>query len=296
MIKSISVLAILLIASGKTFACSTCMVGDPTLSLMGAEKPFAGRIRTSLDWLTRSEEIGRKNFNRKTIDEHRLTFNLAYAPNSRWMFGVSLPYVERELENFNLADQSVSAFGDVSFSVKTFWQAQEIPQRHMYGMLGGIKIGSASEEKDDRDIALDFDVQAGQGAEVINLGFWYANFNYPYLIYSSASYHVANEGFQKFEAGDALTYNSTLQYAASQKLAWQLGVEGRSSETDYFDSVKDLDSGGNLLYLTLGFVYTLKNDLLLNAVIKHPAIDDLDGDHEETAIFSVGITYDFQHH
>jgi hypothetical protein len=260
------------------------------------EKPFTDRFRISVDYLSRSEKLGRDGFNQKTIDEQRLSLNLAYAPTTRLMLGVTLPYVQRQLDSFNLADQEVSAPGDLTLMVKSFWQEDESWQRHMYGFLGGIKLGTASEEKDDQGIPLDFDVQVGQGADVINAGFWYAHFRFPYLFYGSAGYHTASEGYQEFQAGDALVFNAALQYAFDYKLAWYLGIEGRSSKSDYFGGIEDPDSGGTILFLTPGIVYTLKPDLLLNAVIKYPTVDRLDGDHEELAIFSIGVTYDFDQH
>ncbi len=293
---AIVLVLMLMPASRPTLACSTCMVGDPTQSLMGAEKPYEERFRISVDYLSRSEEIGREGFNLKTINENRLSLNLAYAPSTRWMLGASLPFVDRDLETFNLSDQSVSAVGDISLSAKSYWQEEESFQRHMYGFLGGIKLPTASEEKDADGEPLDFDVQAGQGATVINAGLWHAWFRYPWLVYSSASYHVAGEGFQDFQAGDAITFNSTLQYAPSQTLAWYLGVEGRYSETDQFDGIDDPDSGGTVLFLTPGLIYTLKTDWLLNVVFKYPALNDLDGDHEENAIISFGIIHDLHIH
>lgn len=280
----------------SSLACSTCMVGDPTQSLMGAEKPFEDRLRLSVDHMDRSEELGQAGVNKKVIDEQRMTFSLAWAPNRRWMLGINVPYVKRQLESFNLNNQEITALGDVSVTVKSFMQEKESFQRHMYGFLGGVKFGTAQEEKDAQGLPLDFDTQPGQGADVINAGAWYAHFRYPYLFYSSAAYHVAGDGYQDFQAGDALTFNATTQYAQSQKLSWYLSAEGRYSERDQFDGVDDPDSGGTLVFLAPGLIYTIRQDLLLNAVVKVPTIDNLYGDHEETTIFSIGITYDFDVH
>ena len=296
MIRYVIPLIILVTVSGSAIACSTCMVGDPTLSLMGMEKPFSDRLRLSVDYLSRSEELGREDFNLKTIDEQRLSLNLAYAPTARLMLGINLPYVEKQLDSYNLADQKASAPGDVTLMVKSYWQEEDSFQRHMYGFLGGIKLGTASEVKDSQGVPLDFDVQPGQGANVVNAGLWYAHFRFPYLLYASASYHIANEGFQGFEAGDALVFNATAQYALNTRFAWYLGVEGRSSDSDRYSAIEDPNSGGAIAFLTPGIVYTLQPDLLLNAVFKYPAIDKLDGDHEESAILSIGVTYDFQLH
>jgi len=292
----LSVILLALFAAPSAFACSTCMVGDPTQSLMGSEKPFENRLRLSLDYLSRSEELGREGFNKKVIDEDRLSLSLAYAPSSRWMISANLPFIKRQLESFNLADQEVSMLGDTTITVKNYLQDSEFLQSDMYGFLAGIKLPTASEQKDENGLALDFDVQAGQGATVVNLGLWYAHFSYPFLLYTSASYHVASEGYQDFQAGDALVFNATAQYASSHGLSYYLGLEGRSSQKDTFAGVSDPDSGGTIIYLVPGIIYTIKPDLLLNLAFNYAAADQLNGEHEESDIISIGLTYDFEIH
>ena len=285
--------------SPVAIACSTCMVGDPTQSLMGAEKPFEDRLRLSLNYLSRSETLGSEQNvinNKKDIDEQRVSLNFAYAPSKRFMLGLNVPYVNRELESFDLSSEEVTTLGDITLTVKNFLQEKSFLQKHMYGFLAGVKLPTASEQLDANGDPLDFDVQAGQGATVVNAGFWYSHFNYPYLFYTSASYHVGSEGYQDFQAGNALVYNATAQYASNESLSLYLSMEGRGSEKDTFADIEDEDSGGNIVFLAPGIIYTIKQDLLLNAVYKHPVIEQLNGDHEEGPIFSIGVTYDFQMH
>lgn len=277
-------------------ACSTCMVGDPTQSLMGAEKPFENRLRFSLDYMSRNEALGREGFNKKVIDENRVSFNLAYAPSTRLMLGVNIPYINRQLETFNLAAQEVTTLGDITITVKNYMQKKDFLQNHMYGLLGGLKLPTAAEQDDKNGIPLDFDVQAGQGATVANFGVWYANFSYPYLFYTSASYHIATDGYQEFHAGDALVYNATAQYSSKHKLSYVLGLEGRSSQKDTFSNIDDEDSGGTIIFIAPGLIYNITTDLILNAAIKFAAIDQLNGDHSEGTIITLGVTYDFKIH
>lgn len=285
-----------LFTSPLALSCSTCMVGDPTQSLMGAEKPFENRLRFSLDYLNRSEELGRAGVNKKVIDENRVSLSLAYAPSTRLMLGINIPYVNRQLESFNLTAQEITTLGDITITAKNFLQDKVFMQKHMYGLLGGIKFPTAKEVDGDNGLPLDFDVQAGQGATVGHLGMWYANFSYPYLFYTSATYHVASDGYQDFRAGDALVYNATAQYASDHSVSYYLGFEGRSSEKDTFADIDDVDSGGTIVFLTPGFIYTIKPDLLLNATVKFSVIDQLNGDHEEDTIINIGLTYDFEIH
>ena len=272
------------------------MVGDPTQSLMGAEKPFEGRLRVSADFLSRTESLGVTGLNHKEIDEQRLTLSLAYAPDTRWMIGLNLPFASRQLTAFNLSTQEVSAPGDVTLTAKYFMQEKTFLQKHMYGLLAGVKLPTAAEIMDGAGAPLAFDVQAGQGATVLNVGAWYAHFNYPSLFYASTAYHIASGGYLQFQAGNALAYNVTAQYSSSQALAWYLGLEGRYSQKDSFAGVVDADSGGNMVFATPGFIYTVTQDLLLNVTVKLPFIKQLRGEHNEDTIYNIGLTYDFDIH
>jgi hypothetical protein len=277
-------------------ACSTCMVGDPTLTLMGVEKPYEDRLRFSVFYASRSEELGVDGFNKKVIDDQRLSLDLVYAPSTRLMLGVNLPYVKRQLDSFNLLQEEVTGLGDTTIEVKTFMQEKEFMQKHMYGLLGGLKLPTASEVDDADGVPLDFDVQVGQGATVVNAGAWYGYYNFPYLLYTSATCHIASEGYQEFQAGDTLVYNATAQYTSGFDVAYYLGLQGRSSQKDTFAGVEDPDSGGTIVYIAPGIVYALVQDLLLNATLKFPVVDALDGDHEEGNVFIIGLTYDFKMH
>jgi hypothetical protein len=284
------------LASPLAMACSTCMVGDPTLSLMGAEKPYADRLRLSLDYLSRSEDLGVDGYNKKIIDEKMVSLSMAYAPSSRLMFGLNIPYAHRHLQSYNLTDEEVTTWGDVTITVKNFLQEKDFLQKHMYGLIGSIKLPTGAEQDDSAGQPLDFDVQVGQGAYVGGIGGWYAQYNYPYMFYTSASYYVASEGYQNFQAGNALVFNAVAQYASQHHLAYYLGLEGRNSEKDAFSGVDDDDSGGTIIFLAPGLIYTIRQDLLLNTSVKLPTIDALNGNHEEGTIFTIGVTYDFEMH
>lgn len=290
-------LALAVFNPSSVLACSTCMVGDPTLTLMGVEKPFEGRLRTSFDYVTRTEKLGKEGVNRKKIDEDRYILSFAYAPNRRWMLGLSIPWVKRKLDSFNLVEEKVDALGDVQLDIKSFLQSEEVSRNNQYGLLGGIRFPTADEQSDNGE-KLDFDVQPGTGATAVKLGAWYSHFAFPYLFYVSSFYQVqVEEGFQGFDAGDSVVLNSGVQYATNYDLAFQLGFEGRWSDTDSFDDTgDDPDSGGTIGYLAPGLVYTPRTDLLLNATIKLPVIEELDGDHKESTIYSIGVVYDFDIH
>ena len=291
------VIALLLAAAHiDAWACSTCMVGDPTLTLMGTEKPYANRLRMSLDYFSRDEEIGVEGINKRTIDDQRMRLDFAYAPTRRIMLGLRIPYVKRTLESFNLETQEAKALGDIRLTAKLFLQEKDSFQTHMYGLLAGARVPTADEQSVN-GIPLEFDVQPGIGAAVYNAGAWYSYFDFPWLVYLSGTYnYMPNEGFQGFRAGDALVTAVGVQYATDFNLAFQLAYDSRYSRKDTFFDIDDPDSGGYIGYVSPGLVYSIKTDLLLFANIKLPVVDNLNGNHEEGTIINFGVTYDFSLH
>lgn len=72
-------------------ACSTCTVGDPTLTVMGAEQPTAGRLRfsSSLRWRRERVEQGHR------LVERRLELGVAWSPIARVTLSVGVPIVSQ---------------------------------------------------------------------------------------------------------------------------------------------------------------------------------------------------------
>ena len=297
-LKLVSLLfsGLVVFAPAPALACSTCMVGDPTLTLMGTEKPYAGRLRMSLDYFSRDEEIGVEGVNKEIIDDQRIRLDFAYAPSRRIMLGLRIPYVNRTLESFNLETQESTALGDVRLTAKFFLQEKDSFQTHMYGLLAGVRLPTADEQSSN-GVPLDFDAQPGIGAGVVNAGAWYSYFNFPWMAYLTSTYHyMPNEGFQGFQAGDALVTTLGMQYATDFKYAFQLSFDTRYSQKDTFFDIEDPNSGGFIGYLSPGFVYSFKTDWLFFATIKLPVVENLNGDHEEGTILNFGVTYDFSLH
>ena len=75
-------------------ACASCSCGDPTLTRMGAEQPYDGRLRLGASVLTRDEEVLDAGGNVDLIDV-RFTATLAYALSERQMLSLALHFVYR---------------------------------------------------------------------------------------------------------------------------------------------------------------------------------------------------------
>ncbi len=269
----------------SSFACSTCSVGDPTLSLMGTEKSFDGRLRFSADYLSRIEKMGLEGFNQTKLTEQRLTLGLGYAWNEKLNLSMRLPIVRKQLQFVNLAEQTHSGMGDVDISAK--WTLS--PYSHsMWGIIGGSRLPTAQKINN-----LDIDGQSGTGAFVPNIGAWYGFYEYPYFLYASGVYHYAFEGFDNFKAGDAIVSTLAGQVALNHALAVQLALETRWSKQNTTNHQTDPDSGGTLGFLSPKIIYSITPDILLNIGVQIPVIKKLKGNHQEDTTLQLGVIYDF---
>ena len=77
--------AFLLLPSGDARACASCGCGDPTLTSMGTEQPFAGRLRLATQMRAWGLASGQLGENAAALRELRMDLSVAYAPTP-WLF------------------------------------------------------------------------------------------------------------------------------------------------------------------------------------------------------------------
>lgn len=289
---ALAVAAAALSYGGGALACSTCKCGDYTITLMGTEKPYAGRLYAALDTLYRSESAG-SGLDRQDTDELRTTFGLAYSVNQDLTFAVQVPFVKKEIETPTLARQEAKGLGDIDLTARwVAYRSGAESGRHLAGLRAGLRLPTADQVKDDGE-KLDIDVQPDAGALVPSLGGWYGYYRFPWFATVSATYFKYNEGHQDFRGGDVLLLSSLAQYGLTPSLALQLGLDLRQSQKNEFSGVADPDSGGLLGMVFAGVAWRIGEDLMVHAGAQLPVIEDLNGEQDEDASLRLGIGYDF---
>ena len=67
-LAALAIMVALSLPVGDAWACSTCGCGDLTLTVMGSEKPYAGRLRAALELRHRTDAVGRPGFNEQRLE------------------------------------------------------------------------------------------------------------------------------------------------------------------------------------------------------------------------------------
>ena len=289
---------ILLLSSPAIFACAACLCGDPTLTTMGVEKPFAGRTRFSVDYLSRGETMGQARISEHVIDEQRVTYSISYAPSTQWVLSASVPMIDKRVDRYDLSFEEASGVGDTDLTARWFiGKSTSIATSRLWGLHVGARVPTSSEQQLNGQ-AVDFDAQPGSGALIPSLGIWLGEYHLPWFFYGSAIVqHTSSAGYQGYRGGNALLLTAHSQYALPStvlgKWALQFNLDGRWKNPDEYNGVRDDDSGGTLIMATPGLVWTPLTDWLVNVSVQQPMIENARGRQQEDTTLRAGITYDF---
>jgi hypothetical protein len=273
-------------------ACSTCACGDNTITLMGAEKPFAGRLRAALDYHVRSETFG-GGVDYQSIDEDRMVLGLSYSPAPDATLSVQVPYVHKHMKDATLTETDARGVGDTDVTARlVLWRDQPQLSRHLAGLRAGVRLGTSDEVTDSQGNLVDIDAQPDAGAFAPNVGLWYGYYNMPVFVSFSTAYMFYGHGNQGLDPGDALVASLNAQYGTGN-WALQLGLDGRHTGRNRFSGVDDPDSGGTVIALAPGGVLRFGPDFLVHAAVQIPVSRQLNGVQDERTAWRVGVAWDF---
>ncbi|MFK7989159.1 MAG: hypothetical protein AB8I08_24280 [Sandaracinaceae bacterium] len=151
-------------APSAASACAPCESGDPTLSVMGAATPYAGRVRAGsllrVGWQTETSE-GRTT-QRTQAD---LSLALAVSPLDWLTLAVDAPLTLVDVTRADLSASTTLGPGDVTFRARALllrdrrWQ----PEHRLFVTLG-MRAPTSVDQTDALGALLPYDAQTGSGA------------------------------------------------------------------------------------------------------------------------------------
>lgn len=274
-------------------ACATCACGDPTLTLMGAGRTFAGRLRVGLELQGRQEQVARPgDLAYEDTVERRLTLGAAYAPVRQGQIALRLPWVSRAYTGASMSRDEVSHVGDLEIRGRwTVYEDRAFAPRHQLGVSVGLRAPTAPWiEGEDRPLTEE--AQPGTGAWVPLAGLWYAWRAQPWSGWISLGGERPGEGWRGRRPGATALLSALFQYQLGGAVALTAGAEGRWSAADRVNGARDPDTGGTVWMATGGLVAQPVTDWLVHCTLRVPVIDAQAGDRQEGWMWLTGLTVD----
>jgi hypothetical protein len=275
-------------------ACAVCGCGDPTLTIMGDEKPFEGRARVSADLRLGHVIVGTPGVSEIGMSEGRLELSGAYAPTRSTLLVLALPLLVREASFHDRTTQRWFTVGDIELRVKQFvWTARRGRFLHQVALQGGVKAPSAPVETEDHGVALPAALQPGWGSIAPFAGIFYGFGRGAWSYFASATLYLPYAVRSSAHASDSFRASTSVQRQVGPRLAARLGVDTRLDASAEANGVPDPNSGGFVGYVSPALVVSPASDVLLAAGVHAPVVQALQGHHAEATIASLAVTYDF---
>ncbi|AKU91302.1 hypothetical protein [Vulgatibacter incomptus] len=274
-------------------ACAVCSCGDPTLTTMGAEQPFGGRLRVSLEARHRTDSIGEPGVNELALTEDRLEARLAWAPHESVFLLLTVPWLTRSIDYVNLAHRNQAGIGDLELHARVFlFQDREYAPRHLVSALTGVRLPTSPFQRDGSGRSLPLELQSGTGSFDPSLGLAYTWFDFPWSVYASARGTVPTSGFESTRASRSLGLTLAGQHQLFDSLGVRAGVDARVDGTSLEETGPSPDSGGWIAFGSVELLWSPVTDLVFFGSARLPAWNALSGHHTEGPIFGAGVAYD----
>jgi hypothetical protein len=290
----IAIALLVLCADARARACPTCTVGDPTLTTMGAEAPYRNRVRLSAGLSTRGDRVGTPGFDAIELREQRLDVTAAWAATERFVLSLNLPVAHRRLAYSDLSVDQLVTLGDAELRGRlVIHRDRRFAPRHLVSLLMGLEVPTApSISKNGQQLPLE--LQAGSRSWDPLVGVAYDHFASPYSVHLVATLRVSTPGYEGAFAGPSGRIQGTFQWQAHERFGLRAGADMRGDAVTRTSSrEREENTGGFIAFLTGGFVASLGDATLLNALVFVPVVQALRGQHREGVAALLSVTHDF---
>jgi hypothetical protein len=266
--------AAVVFAPAKALACATCGCGDPTLVVMGAEQPFAGRLRFGLQATGWSLSAGVPAVDEWRVAELRAEASVAYAPLP-WLFiSAAVPFQLRELSDISLAREGGFGPGDLDLRLRAYvFRDREMSANHLVAVTAGAIIPTRPDLRDGAGVPLSLDAQLSAGALTPLAGVAYSGFFGRLSAFASLSGFLPLRGYQGFRPGAGVRTTVAGQYQLLSWLGLRLGVEARyEGFAEEADGGRDYLASGFLSYAAPDVIFSPVQDLVVQLGVRIPAL------------------------
>lgn len=260
---------------------------------MGAEQPFAGRLRVALEGQYRSDAVGRATVDRVELQELRTSLSVAFTPVRSLMLSLSLPFVGRELTDVTLARERLLTVGDAELHARIYvFRDREFAPTHLLGFAVGLRVPTGPLLRDPSGNYRAPELQPGSGSFDPSAGLTYLMSADPWSVFVSEVVYAPTRGAAGFRVGVSWRGTHALQHQFLRQLALRAGINHRLEARSWNGSAAEPDSGGLIGFATLAAIWNPIDDLVLLVELQLPVLNALHGVHDEGAFATVGAVYD----
>jgi hypothetical protein len=275
-------------------ACASCGCGDATLTALGVEQPFAGRLRSSLELSYRTDALGRPGVDELHLRELRADASIAWAPIDTLFLLASVPLLYRQAWDPSLATSDAWGVGDTELRAKWFvFRDRAFAPRLLLAATFGVKLPTAPWQSDSDGRRVPLEAQPGTGSLDSLLGASASMFQGDVSAYASAQLSWPMLTRAPLEPGRSLRGSLALQHQTLRWLALRAAADSRWDVASHEAGQRDPDSGGWVLFVGGDTLLSPAADLSISVGVRVPVVDALTGEHDEGPRASIAVIRDW---
>lgn len=293
MLRTATILATLALGfmPSRAMACASCGCGDPTLTVMGAEQPFTGRLRFSSQLRYRWDQLGGSDS--AEIHEVQLTVSGAWAPADWVMLSVAMPLVFRDVQWANLGHASVLGPGDADIRGRfVLLRDRTFAPSHMLGVTAGVLLPTSVDQHAPDGTLLPYEAQTGMGAVAPLAGVYYQHFADPWSVFASATVTLPFAPRYSEAPGPSLLGSLALQYRFDTMFTLRGAVDARFDAPGTEDGVMDPQSEELTLFLSPDLLWSPATDVTVVMGVRVPVVQVSESGRSEGVYFLVSLVLD----
>ncbi len=272
-------------------ACATCGVGDPTLTAVGVEQPFAGRIRLSLGVAQLSYRDG-EGVGQLEVADRRATLGIAVSPTEWLTVTAFVPFVWREVAYATLARETTLGLGGPELRARfVVFRDRAFAPSHLLSMQAGLRFPTPTALHDGRGALMPLDAQTGTGSFDPIVGLMWSHFGGEFAMHTSAILTMSTEGTGGWRNGPSVRLAWQGQWQPANSMALTLGLDGRI-DADPTLQGEAVEGAGAALFVSPGMSIAPSSDTLLWLVIRIPVIQHFGGARADGPIAEIGMALD----
>ncbi len=282
-------LALLSTTPAAARACATCGCGDPTLTVMGAEPPLAGRVRLYTQLRYRWDTLGEG----AALHEGQLDLGASWAPADGVTLSATMPVVLRATSWVNHGHATTIGPGDLELRSRfVLLRDRGFAPAHLLGLHVGLKLPTSLDQVRADGTRLPVDAQTGSGTVDPLLGLFYAHFADPWSVFASAIVSVPLAGRYDEAPGPSLRANVAVQHRFDRHVTLRGGVDARLDAPARIGDRTDPRSEHVVLFVSPDLLWSPVGDLVLVLGVRIPTLQISEQGREEGWYVQLGAVVD----
>lgn len=275
-------------------ACPTCGCANPALTTIGADQPFAGRIRFAATLRAWQQLDGTPQVNQSQLRELRMDLTASWSALRRLTLLVNVPLQIRERSDISLARERGFGLGEIDLSGRLLLLGAEgLRPRHLISLVVNARLPTAPTLHAQNGTAFETDAQLGPGAFVPGLGVFYSAFiGDTWSTFVSVLGELPTEGRYGLRVGPSASLFATVQYQPWRFLGFRAGLDNRYEFTSYQNGVVDNSMRGLVMQAVADVVVSPVSEVIVFAGARIPFLQLRDGPVVQSPIFLVTVVLD----